>query len=113
MINPITGNRVYFTAYVLICITLFFIQVSIEYFAFDIPVLFAAVDSLVYNLLFFLLGIGMWFPIRFMPFAEKKLLMAIFNHLLLGGLMLFLWLISGYFITQYFIELYYLSILTQ
>jgi len=83
--------------------TLFFIQLSIEYFAFDIPVWFAAVDSLVYNLLFFLLGIAMWFPIRFMPFTEKKLLVAVFNHLLLGGLMLFLWLISGYFITNYFV----------
>lgn len=101
MINPITGKRVYFIAYVLVWIILFFVQTSIEFFAFGTSITFAFADSLIYNLLFLILGITMWFPVRYMSLSEKSMLPSLLNHVLLGIVMLLIWNYSGYVILRY------------
>jgi sensor histidine kinase YesM len=103
MINPITGNRVYFLAYILVWIIFTMIQTSIEFFVFNISLEFAITSGLVFNFLFFILGIAMWFPVRYMSFSEKRILPALLNHLVLGIVMLSIWIFSGYFILEYFI----------
>jgi two-component system LytT family sensor kinase len=103
MINPITGNRVYFLAYLLVWIIFALIQTSIEFFMFNTSLVFAITDSLIYNFLFFILGISMWFPVRYMSFSEKKVFVAVLSHMLLGASMLFLWIFSGYLLLKGFI----------
>ena len=100
MINPITGNKAYFLAYMLICIIFGMIQASIEFFIFDTSLDFALADSIIYNFLFFILGIAIWFPVRYMSFSEKRVMSSILNHLLLGGVMLVIWIGSGYFLIK-------------
>jgi two-component system, LytTR family, sensor kinase len=101
MINPITGKRVYFTAYTLVWIIFAVIQTSVEFFVFNTTLGFAITDSIVFNLLFFLLGIAIWFPVKYMSFSEKKLLSGFLNHLVLGVIMLLTWDFSGYLIIKY------------
>jgi two-component system LytT family sensor kinase len=103
MINPITGNRVYFLAYLLVWVFFATIQTSIEFLMFNTSLVFAITDSLIYNFLFFILGISMWFPVRYMSFSEKKVFVAILSHMLLGAAMLFLWIFAGYFLLKGFI----------
>jgi len=103
MINPITGNRVYFLAYTLVWFIFTVIQTSVEFFIFDTSLQFAITDSAVFSFLFFILGIVMWFPVRYMSFSEKRVLSSFFNHLLLGLVMLSLWIFSGYLILKFFI----------
>ncbi len=100
MINPITGNRVYFLAYTLVWIIFSVIQASIEYLIFNTSLIYAVSDSLVFNFLFFLLGILMWYPVRYMSFSEKKIILAILNHLFLGLIMLILWIFIGYMVLK-------------
>jgi len=100
MINPITGNKAYFLAYMLICIIFGMVQASIEFFIFGTSLDFALADSIVYNFLFFILGIAIWFPVRYMSFSEKRIMPSILNHLLLGGVMLAIWIVSGYLIIK-------------
>jgi len=76
------------------------IQTSIEFFLFETSLTFALTDSLIFNFLFFILGIAMWFPVRYMSFNEKRVIPAILNHLLLGIAMLLLWTLTGYIILK-------------
>jgi len=103
MINPITGKRVYFLAYTLVWIIFTMIQTSIEFFIFKTSFHFALIDSVVFSFLFFILGIAMWFPVRYMSFSDKKVLSSFFNHILLGVVMLSIWIFTGYLITKYLI----------
>jgi two-component system LytT family sensor kinase len=102
MINPITGNRVYFLAYILVWIIFAMIQTSVEFFVFETSLGFAVTDSLVFNFLFFILGIAMWFPVRYMSFSEKGIIPAVLNHFLLAVAMLFLWIFTGYITLKLF-----------
>jgi len=103
MINPITGKRVYFLAYTLVWIIFTMIQTSIEFFIFKTSFHFALIDSVVFSFLFFILGIAIWFPVRYMSFSDKKVLSSFFNHILLGVVMLSIWIFTGYLITKYLI----------
>jgi len=87
-------------AYMLICIIFGMVQASIEFFIFGTSLDFALADSIVYNFLFFILGIAIWFPVRYMSFSEKRIMPSILNHLLLGGVMLAIWIVSGYLIIK-------------
>jgi len=64
-------------AYMLICIIFGMVQVSIEFFIFGTSLDFALADSIVYNFLFFILGIAIWFPVRYMSFSEKRIMPSI------------------------------------
>jgi two-component system, LytTR family, sensor kinase len=103
MINPITGNKVYLLAYILVWVIFAVIQTSIEYFVFNTSLGFAISDSLVFNFLFVILGIAIWYPVRYMSFSDKRVIQGILNHLILGLAMLSLWIFSGYFILKIFI----------
>jgi len=87
-------------AYMLICIIFGMVQASIEFFIFGTSLDFALADSIVYNFLFFILGIAIWFPVRYMSFSEKRIMPSILNHLLLGGVMLAICIVSGYLIIK-------------
>ncbi len=103
MINPITGNKVYILAYMLVWVIFAIIQASIEFFVFETNLGFAITDSVVFNSLFLILGLAMWFPVRYMTFSEKRVIPAFLNHLLLGIVMLFIWIFSGYMLLKFFI----------
>jgi sensor histidine kinase YesM len=100
MINPITSNRVYFLAYLVVWIIFGTIQAGTEYYVFNTSLGFAIADSLVFNFLFFVLGIVMWFPVRYMSFSEKRVFQAILSHMLLGIVMVFLWVVTGYMLLK-------------
>ncbi len=69
---------------------------SIENFIFSIPLWVALVDSIICNILFFILGIFTWYPIRYMSMSERKLIFSLLNHFLLGLFLLGIWLTVGY-----------------
>jgi len=101
MINPITGNRVFFLAYILVWVILATIQASVEFFIFNTSLGYALADSIVFNFLFFVLGIAMWFPVRYMTLSEKRVIPGILNHLLLGVVIVVIWNFSGYLLLKF------------
>lgn len=101
MINPITGNRVFFLAYILVWVILAIIQTSVEVFIFNTGIGYAIADSIVFNFLFFVLGIAMWFPVRYMTLSEKRVIPGILNHLLLGVVIVVIWNFSGYLLLKF------------
>jgi len=100
MVNPITGKKVYMLAYLLVWFMLAIIQTSIDFFVFDTSFIFAVADSMVFNFLFLILGIVMWFPVRYMSLTESRAVPALLNHIFLGIVMLLIWVFSGYLLLK-------------
>lgn len=98
MVNPITGKRTYFLAYTIVWITATLIQAMVDFYVFNTSLVFAVTDSIVFNFLFFILGIAMWFPVRYMSFNQKRVIPAVFSHLFLGMIILGIWMGTSFVI---------------
>ncbi|MCB8994801.1 MAG: histidine kinase [Bacteroidales bacterium] len=104
MTNPITSNRVYLIAYTLVWIIFGIIQAGVLTIVFDTSLNYALTDTLIFVILFFLLGIVMWYPVRYMSISESGVLAAILNHMLLAAFMVFIWISGGYILLKLFIS---------
>ncbi len=98
MLNPITGKRVYFIAYLVIWMVIAAIQMSIFIFIFDIEVIPAVIDSLISYILHALIGIIIWFPVRFNPLSAKNLFNPLMAILISGVFTVFAWTGISYFL---------------
>ncbi|MFW5644734.1 MAG: sensor histidine kinase [Bacteroidota bacterium] len=84
MLNPITGKRIYFIAYLIIWMIISIVQMSIFIFIFDFQILPAVIDSLVSFVLHASIGIIIWFPVRFNPVSAKNLVNPLMAILVTG-----------------------------
>ena len=66
MLNPITTNRVYFIAYVLIWMFIAVLQMGIEHFVFGMEIL-CHCRCLTVQFIHMLTGLAVWYPVRFNP----------------------------------------------
>jgi sensor histidine kinase YesM len=60
--------------------------------------LIAITDSLVFNALFSIIAIGLWYTVRFNNFDNKHLQDVIINHLGIALISMVIWFFSGYFL---------------
>ena len=81
MQHPVFQNLKTFIIYLGIWILLAVIQFSILTFQYNVPLWIAVTDSLVFNLLFALVGLPLWFVVRYSSPAKKSIFNIIFNHL--------------------------------
>ncbi len=100
MINPITGNRLYLLAYILIWVMITIIQMSLFIVFFNLELLPALTDGFVVNLLHALIGLAIWFPVRFNPLSARNLLNPIVAIFVTGLLTVTVWVGLSYFILK-------------
>ncbi len=63
------------------------------------------IDGILFNLLFALLGLGIWFPVKFVKFEKRKLISGSINHLGAAAFLLTTWYLIGYnLLTLFFSE---------
>jgi two-component system, LytTR family, sensor kinase len=64
----------------------------------------SVIESVVFNLLFAILGLAMWYPLRFISPERNKPISLITNLLTYGILVVFIWIVSGDFLMYVFTE---------
>ncbi len=101
MRNPISKNRNYILAYSAIWITIFLIQTFIINFFYEVNSIISITDSAVFNMLFALIGLNLWYVIRFNLKETPNLFDLLFNHLIIAVLAISAWIAVSYFLLIY------------
>ncbi len=100
MSNPLLErNRnilIYAGAWLIIAL----VQAVFAIFLYKIDPVIGIIDSLIYNGLFALIAIALWFPIRYNNPDGKLNFRTIFFYLILGVIILLLWFFLSYFILK-------------
>ena len=101
MLNPISKNRNYILAYIAIWITIFLIHTFIINFFYGVESVISITDSAVFNTLFALLGLNLWYVIRFNLKETPNIFDLVFNHLIVAVLAIAAWITISYFLLIY------------
>lgn len=98
MINPFVKNVKSFSIYLLSWIFISMVHASILYYVINFPLTNCIVDSLVYNFIFFILGISFWYSTKFISFEAYSTLKVVTNHITAAFFASGLWILLGYWI---------------
>lgn len=96
MTQPVFSNTKSISVYFGLWILLMGIHFSIFYFVYYFPIEIAVADSFVYNFLFSVIGISMWYVVRYSIPDQKNLWNVAFNHLAFLTLALIVWIGVAY-----------------
>ncbi|MFC2114545.1 sensor histidine kinase [Bacteroidota bacterium] len=86
--------------YLVVWIVVAAVHMTIIKAAYHFPFRFAFTDSLVFNTLFALFGVGLWYVARYSDLQKKAVLEIIIHHLTGTTITLIIWLSGGLFILQ-------------
>lgn len=99
MLNPILKNRnfsiLYATGWAVIAVIQVFL---IIYFYSPNNILITISDSIIFNALYAVIGIGIWYPVYYTDLEKNKITNFLTNHLASSSLAVGLWLWLGYLI---------------
>lgn len=84
--------------YLIVWVTLGVIHFSLLYFGYGLQDTASFADSLVFNLLFALIGSGLWFMVRYSDLQTKTIRELAFYHLSGAAVTIFIWMMAGYLI---------------
>jgi sensor histidine kinase YesM len=76
----------------------------ILYYPFNFSLLISLTDSGIYGGLIFLLGIGVWYIVQYLSISEQKYHLILADHLITGGILVLIWLFSGYYLLAWIFE---------
>lgn len=92
MLNPVLSNRKNLLIYLLIWAAITTAQIFFFHFYFHIGWLVSLTDSLVYNFLFLILGIGIWYIVMYNDFEIREIPNLIVAHTLSAVILIGIWL---------------------
>ncbi|NOZ48334.1 MAG: hypothetical protein GXO79_16390 [Chlorobi bacterium] len=98
MNNPIVKSPKYFYSFLSIWIVLAFLQSLIVYFYNDFTFGEAFADGFVFNGLYALLSLFIWFVVNYNDFENQTVFNIVLNHLGTVVILTFLWLLVGRFL---------------
>jgi len=98
MQNPILSSRKSLYYYIAIWIVVISLHIFLLNFSGQIQFTPAITDSVIANLLFAAIGLGLWFPIFFGKSDDEKLLSSIINNVVGGIIAVSFWLGLSYFL---------------
>ncbi|MFC2084613.1 sensor histidine kinase [Bacteroidota bacterium] len=98
MLNPFTQNRSSLVFYSIVWICISIEQLIILQFILQIQLEHAIIDSIVYNILYYIIGLSLWYPLRYVTIDEKQIWKAVSNHFIGAIVTSVIWIYSGYFI---------------
>ncbi len=100
MSNPILDRIKHIYIYLIVWIIIAVIQAFLIIFATDLQPYVAITDSLVFNVLFALLTVTVWYPIRYGNPEGRLSLKIAFTYLIVGLVIITGWLFLGYMILK-------------
>jgi two-component system LytT family sensor kinase len=98
VLHPILKNSKNLLGYLIIWLVIILIHVFILIYFYNFGICISISESLVFNLLFSVLGIGIWYPVYYTDIEKNKVVNLLTNHLAACSLAVGLWLWSGYVI---------------
>lgn len=98
MLNPVLKNRKYAIGYIVGWLILASVQLFISMSFYNREFFPALAEGLVFNALYAVIGIGIWYPVYYTDIEKNNILNFIINHLASGALAVGLWLWIGYLI---------------
>jgi two-component system LytT family sensor kinase len=100
MSNPILERLKHIYIYLIVWIIIAFIQALLIIFATDVQLYVAITDSLVFNILYALLAVTIWYPIRYSNPEGKLTFRIAITYLVVGVVVVTGWLYLGYTILK-------------
>lgn len=98
MLNPILKNKSYFIGYLIVWSSIALVQLSMLLYFYNKDFTTAISESLVFNFLYALIGIGIWYPAYYTDMEKNNVINFLTNHLASSSLAVGLWLWLGYII---------------
>src|SRR3989339_1106564 len=98
MVNPFINNKKVLATYFVVWFFIFLVQVSVLNFFLNIPILTALLDSAVFNLIYQLFGISLWYTVSFNSLENYNAVKIFLNHIAAAVITSGLWIIAGYYI---------------
>lgn len=98
MKNPFLINRTYTITYIAAWILVAGIHAVVLWSASEQELLVALSDSLIFNVLFAGIALGLWYSIRYYDFNKAGFIDRLMNHLLIALIVLGVWLGLGYLV---------------
>ena len=98
MLNPIITQRKNFLVYVVSWLLIMLLHFTIMYFFFSFSLTVAVADAIVFTILLFLLGIGVWYIVRYLTISDQSYHLILADHLVTGGVIIMMWLFGGYYL---------------
>jgi len=95
MLNPIITQKKHFLVYGLSFLVIMLFHFGIMGFFLGFPLIISATDALIYTGLLFLLGIGVWYIVRYLTLSEQTYQIILADHLVTGGIVILGWLFGG------------------
>ena len=92
MINPFIGNKKHLIIYLLVWAVIITAHTFLLYYYYDLPGRVAFLDSIIYNSIYVLLGLSIWYIVRYNVFELKNLGNLIITHFLANLFIIGLWL---------------------
>ncbi|KAF0151518.1 MAG: LytT family sensor histidine kinase [Ignavibacteria bacterium] len=115
MSNPFTTNRKIFAAYASMWFLIFLSHVAIIMIVQDIKFYAALVDSFFFNFLYLIIGIGIWYTVRFNNLESYTPLKIFLDHIVSAVITAVIWVAASEFIVSKILsqENFYLEFLNQ
>lgn len=98
MQHPLFNSKTTFGIYILAWVMLISIQTLAFFQLFTVSWYYAIADSLIFGSIYFLIGIGTWYFIRYANFEKGIFLPIIIEHLASSFILVSLWVYSGTYI---------------
>ena len=96
--NPFIKNSKIFSVYIFIWASVALAHLLIAKFILDVDFDIAAVESLVFNTLYFFIGLSLWYPTKFISFETNTSGRIVINHFGAALITSGFWVLVGYFI---------------
>ncbi|MBU2507814.1 MAG: histidine kinase [Bacteroidetes bacterium] len=113
MKNPYLKGKDIFSGYTAAWILIALTQASVFYFFLEIDLDKSVIDSIISNCIFFLIGIGLWFPSKFISFEESSTLKILVNHLTAALVTSVIWVALTYLIMKQMFPLYETTLMSS
>ncbi len=96
MLNPITKNRKHLIAYFLFWLLVSILQTMVIHWTKGIDWLPAFIESFIYGVGFGVVGLSIWFVVRFTGLEFSNLWNALMNHIGAASILIFIWVAVCY-----------------
>ncbi len=100
MKHPFTRSLRNIFLYSAVWVVILIFHVSTLYILYDLPIVIALTDGLVFNLLYAGIGLALWYPVLYNDIEKNSLGNLTINHLSIMALTIAFWLSIGIFISK-------------
>jgi len=100
VLHPILKNRTNLIGYGIIWVIIALLHLFILIYFYHFNLVISISESLIFNTIFALLGIGIWYPVYYTDLEQNKVVNFLINHLASGSLAVGIWVWLGYVINS-------------